>query len=93
MARDRIGKTLDCVTGLGPVSKVQLRRCLLPELAEDTPLVSHGNASYRYFARKMGFFHEAVNTRQGVRARGAIHAQKVMGITVDSESGCRDSMA
>ncbi|MBZ2206128.1 IS1595 family transposase [Massilia soli] len=77
VARDRTGKTLDFVTGRGPVSKAQLRRCLKPVLAEDTLLVSDGNASYRYFARDAGISHEAVNIRQGVRVRGAIHVQNV----------------
>lgn len=77
VARDRTGKTLDFVTGRGPVSKVQLRRCLSPVLAEDTLLVSDGNASYRYFARDTGISHQAVNIRQGIRVRGAIHVQNV----------------
>lgn len=77
VARDRTGRTLDFVTGRGPVSKLQLRRCLSPVLADDTLLVSDGNASYRYFARDTGISHEAVNIRQGIRVRGAIHVQNV----------------
>ena len=77
VARDRIGRTLDFVTGRGPVSKAQLRRCLSPVLDEDVLLVSDGNASYRYFARDAGITHEAVNIRQGIRVKGAVHVQNV----------------
>ena len=77
VARDRIGQTLDFVTGRGPVSKLQLRRCLSPVLADDTLLVSDGNAAYRYFARDAGISHQAVNISKGVRVRGAIHVQNV----------------
>jgi transposase-like protein len=77
LARDRVGQTLDFVTGRGPVSKSQLRRCLSPVLADDTLLVSDGNASYRYFARDAGISHQAVNISRGVRVRGAIHVQNV----------------
>lgn len=77
VARDRTGQTLDFVTGRGPVSKLQLRRCLSPVLAEDTLLVTDGNASYRYFARDVGISHEAVNISKGIRVRGAIHVQNV----------------
>jgi hypothetical protein len=77
MARDRIGQTLDFVTGRGPVSKLQLRRCLSPVLVDDTLLVSDGNASYRYFARDAGISHQAVNISKGIRVRGAIHVQNV----------------
>jgi transposase-like protein len=77
VARDRIGQTLDFVTGRGPVSKLQLRRCLSPVLADDTLLVSDGNASYRYFARDAGISHQAVNISKGIRVRGAIHVQNV----------------
>lgn len=77
VARDRIGQTLDFVTGRGPVSKLQLRRCLSPVLADDTLLVSDGNASYRYFALDAGISHQAVNISKGIRVRGAIHVQNV----------------
>jgi transposase-like protein len=77
VARDRIGQTLDFVTGRGPVSKLQLRRCLTPVLDDDVLLVSDGNASYRYFARDAGISHQAVNISKGVRVRGAIHVQNV----------------
>jgi transposase-like protein len=77
VARDRMGQTLDFVTGRGPVSKAQLKRCLFPILENDTLLVSDGNASYRYFARDAGISHQAVNIKQGVRVRGAIHVQNV----------------
>lgn len=77
VARDRIGQTLDFVTGRGPVSKLQLRRCLTPVLDDDVLLVSDGNASYRYFARDAGISHQAVNLSKGVRVRGAIHVQNV----------------
>jgi transposase-like protein len=45
VARDRNGRTLDFVTGRGPVSKAQLRRCLSPILDDDVLLVTDGNAS------------------------------------------------
>ncbi|MGZ8316595.1 MAG: IS1595 family transposase [Telluria sp.] len=77
VARDRIGQTLDFVTGRGPVSKLQLRRCLFPVLAEDALLVSDGNASYRYFAHDAGISHQAGNISKGIRVRGAIHVQNV----------------
>lgn len=77
VARDRTGQTLDFVTGRGPVSKLQLRRCLSPVLADDTLLVSDGNASYRYFALDAGISHQAVNISKGIRVRGAIHVQNV----------------
>jgi transposase-like protein len=77
VARDRTGQTLDFVTGRGPVSKLQLRRCLSPVLDDDVLLVSDGNASYRFFARDTGISHQAVNISQGVRVKGAIHVQNV----------------
>lgn len=77
VARDRMGQTLDFVTGRGPVSKLELRRCLLPVLADDTLLVSDGNASYRYFARGAGISHQAVNIGKRIRVKGAIHVQNV----------------
>jgi hypothetical protein len=77
VARDRMGQTLDFVTGRGPVSKIQLLRCLSPVLASDVLLVSDGNASYRYFAKDAGITHEAINLSKGIRVRGAIHVQNV----------------
>lgn len=77
VARDRSGKTLDFVTGNGPVTKQQLKRCLPPVIDKDTLLVSDSNASYRYFAREAGLTHQAVNLRAGVRVRGALHVQNV----------------
>lgn len=77
VARDRSGKTLDFVTGNGPVTKQQLKRCLPPVLDRDTLLVSDSNASYRYFAKEAGITHQAVNLRAGVRVRGALHVQNV----------------
>lgn len=77
VARDRMGQTLDFITGRGPVSKLELRRCLLPVLAADTLLVSDGNASYRYFARDVSISHQAVNISKGIRVKGAIHVQNV----------------
>ena len=77
VARDRMGQTLDFITGRGPVSKLELRRCLLPVLTDDTLLVSDGNASYRYFARDAGISHQAVNISKGIRVKGAIHVQNV----------------
>ncbi len=46
LARDRTGQTLDCVTGKGPVTKVQLRDTLSPVLDKDSLLVSDGNPTY-----------------------------------------------
>lgn len=77
VARDRMGQTLDFVTGRGPVSKLELRRYLSPVLADDTLLVSDGNASYRYFARDAGISHQSVNISKGIRVKGAIHVQNV----------------
>jgi transposase-like protein len=77
VARDRSGKTLDFVTGKGPITKRQLQRCLPPVIDKDTLLVSDANASYRYFAREAGITHQAVNLRAGVRVRGALHVQNV----------------
>ena len=72
-----MGQTIDFVTGRGPVSKAQLKRCLSPVLDADVLLVSDGNASYRYFARDAGISHESVNIKQGVRVKGAVHVQNV----------------
>jgi transposase-like protein len=77
VARDRSGKTVDCVTGKGPVTKVQLQRCLLPLLGSDSLLVTDSNAAYRAFAKAEGISHETVNLRAGVRVRGALHVQNV----------------
>lgn len=77
VARDRSGQTLDFVTGRGPVSKAQLKRCLPPVLDKDVLLVSDSNAAYRYFALEEGIMHRAVNLRAGVRVDGAIHVQNV----------------
>lgn len=77
VARDRSGKTLDFVTGKGPVTKLQLKRCLPPVIAKDTLLVTDSNASYRYFAREAGITHQSINLRAGVRVRGALHVQNV----------------
>lgn len=77
IARDRTGQTLDFVTGKGPVSKIQLHEHLPPILDEDTLLVSDSNAVYHYFALEAGISHEAINVRQGVRVKGAIHVQNV----------------
>ncbi len=77
VARDRAGQTLDFVTGKGPVTKAQLKRCLPPVIDPDVLLVSDSNAAYRYFARDMGISHQAINLKAGVRVRGAIHVQNV----------------
>lgn len=77
VARDRMGNTLDFVTGRGPVFKAQLKRCLLPVLESAALPVSDGNASYRYFARDAEISHQAVNIRQGIRVKGAFHVQNV----------------
>jgi transposase-like protein len=77
VARDRTGQTFDFVTGLGPVTKHQLRQHLLPVLDKDVLLVSDSNAAYRFFAREAGISHQAVNLWAGERVRGAVHVQNV----------------
>lgn len=77
VARDRTGQTLDFITGKGPVSKAQLKRCLMPVIDKEVLLVSDANASYRYFALDNGISHRAINLRAGVRVMGAIHIQNV----------------
>lgn len=77
VVRDRAGKTLDFVTGNGPVTKAQLKRCLPPVFDKDVLLVTDSNAAYRYFAREAGVTHQAVNLRAGIRVKGAIHVQNV----------------
>ena len=77
IARDRMGQTLDFVTGNGPLTKAQLRECLPPVLDEDVLLVSDGNVTYRYFAAEAGLSHESVNLSAGVRVKGAYHVQNV----------------
>ncbi|MGZ3183365.1 MAG: IS1595 family transposase [Telluria sp.] len=77
VARDRAGKTLDFITGKGPVRKAQLAECLPPVLADDTLLVTDSNSSYRFFAKDLGISHEAINLQQKIRVRGALHIQNV----------------
>lgn len=77
VARDRTGQTLDFITGKGPVTKAQLKRCLPGVIDKDVLLVTDSNASYRYFARDIGLTHKAINLRAGVRVDGAIHIQNV----------------
>jgi transposase-like protein len=77
VARDRNGRTLDFVTGRGPLTKASLHQCLRPTLDPDILLVTDANAAYRAFSREAGISHEAVNLRAGVRTRGALHVQNV----------------
>lgn len=77
VVRDRTGQTLEFVTRKGPVTKAQLRDCLMPVLNKDSLLVSDGNPSYRYFAQKTAITHEAVNFSAGVRINGVLHIQNV----------------
>jgi hypothetical protein len=77
VARDRTGQTLDFITGKGPVTKAQLKRCLPAVIDQDVLLVTDANASYRYFARDLGISHKWINLRAGVRVSGAIHIQNV----------------
>jgi transposase-like protein/IS1 family transposase len=77
VARDRTGQTLNFVTGRGPVSKAQLRQCLLPALDKDVLLVTDSNSVYRYFARDVDISYESINLRAKRRVRGAIHIQNV----------------
>lgn len=77
VARCRGGHTHDAVTGMGPLTKAQLHRCLAPVLQREVLLVTDGHAAYRAFAREAGIAHEAVNLRAGIRTRGALHVQHV----------------
>jgi hypothetical protein len=77
VARDRMGQTMDFVTGKGPVTKVQLRDSLLPILDKDSLLVSDGNPAYQYFAQETTITHKAINLSAGVRVSGAYHVQNV----------------
>jgi transposase-like protein len=77
VARDRSGQTLDFHTGRGQVTVAQLHKCLKPVLPADVLLISDSALSYRHFARQAGIMHEAVDTKTGGRARGAIHLQNV----------------
>jgi transposase-like protein len=77
VARDRSGQTLDFHTGRGQVTVAQLHKCLKPVLPADVLLISDSALSYRHFAQQAGIMHEMVNTKKGVRARGAIHIQNV----------------
>lgn len=77
VVRDRTGQTRNFVTGRGPVSKAQLRQCLLPILDKDVLLVTDSNSAYRFFARDAGLSYESINLRAKQRVRGAIHIQNV----------------
>ena len=77
VARDRTGQTLDFHTGRGQVTVEQLHAHLKPVLPADVLLISDAAASYRRFAQEAGITHETVNTKAGIRARGAIHIQNV----------------
>jgi hypothetical protein len=46
VARDRIGQTLEWITGHGQITKVQLADGLQPVLATDVLLISVGNPTY-----------------------------------------------
>jgi transposase-like protein len=81
VARDREGRTVDAVTGRGPLTAAQLASDLLPRLDRQALLVSDSHAAYRAFARKHRIAHETVNVRAGVGVRRlgslAIHVQNV----------------
>jgi transposase-like protein len=77
VARDRSGQTIDAVTGKGALSQRHLLEHLRPRLEQDVLLVTDSHAAYPAFARIAGISHEAVNTRAGVRKRGALHIQNV----------------
>lgn len=79
VARDRAGNTLDWLTGRGPVSGVQLERCLRPALAADAVLVTDAAKAYRWFAHAAGIEHRPLNQRAGVRVHGPYHLQNVNG--------------
>ena len=77
VARDRSGRTIDAVTGRGPVTADQLSEHLAPVLAPDALLMTDGHGAYRAFARRCGIAHQSVNVRAGERVRGAVHVQNV----------------
>lgn len=77
VARDRSGRTLDFHPGRGPVTVLQLQRCLTSVLPADVLLISDGALAYRRFATDAGITHEWVNVKAGERSRGAIHIQNV----------------
>ncbi len=79
VARDRAGKTLDWVTGRGPVSAQQVERCLRPVLAADAVLVTDGAIAYRSFSSTAGIAHKPLNQRAGMRVDGPYHLQGVNG--------------
>ncbi len=79
VARDRAGKTLDWVTGRGPVSACQVARCLRPVLARDALLVTDGARVYRAFSQAAGIAHKPLNQHAGVRVDGQYHLQNVNG--------------
>jgi transposase-like protein len=76
VARDRVGRTVDFVTGRAPLTAAQLH-CLTPTVAPDILLVTDGHSAYRVFARTTGIAHRAVNLSAGVRVAGPLHVQNV----------------
>ena len=76
VASDRIGRTLDFVTGRGPVSKANCAVAYL-RYSMKTCCLFDRNASYRYFARDADISHPAVNLSKGIRVKGAVHVQNV----------------
>ena len=60
IARDRMGQALDFMTGVGPVTKAQLREGLQLELSDDALLVSDANAMCYHFAAEASITHESM---------------------------------
>ena len=77
VARDRVGGTIDAVTGKGALTIKQLIQHLGGRLARDVLLVTDSHAAYPAFAREIGISHAAVLARAGGRTRGALHIQNV----------------
>lgn len=55
-----MGQALDFMTGVGPVTKAQLREGLKLELSDDALLVSDANAMCYHFAAEASITHEAM---------------------------------
>lgn len=77
IARDRSGRTIDFVTGLGQVSTPSLKNVLKPVLDPDVLLVSDGHIAYKTFCQAENFSHVVINMSKGERVKGASHLQNV----------------
>ena len=88
VARDRVGGTIDAVTGKGTLTIKQLIQHLGGRVAPDVLLVTDSHAAYPAFARAVGISHAAVLARAGGRTRGALHIQMSMRTTAGCAAGC-----